>query len=123
MLQSPASDMRTPVGFSSGPWDVYEANQLSRDAKRSRVEARPINESSLSLRNMDDRGLLLDHGLNVAIDGSLVNVPRNRPSPPPMIYRPGSGNDYIWRGPITKGGQPVCYTRCIPIGEGLTIEL
>ncbi|KAI4371423.1 hypothetical protein MLD38_019662 [Melastoma candidum] len=124
MLQSPVHDIRTPLGFSSGPRDISEVNQLS---KRSRIEARPNNEPSLSWRNMDDRGLLLDHGINAADDGSLLNVPGNRLSPPPKRFRRGPGqgpdNDYIWRGPITKGGQPVCFARCIPIGEGLTAEL
>ncbi|XP_022734715.1 flowering time control protein FPA-like isoform X2 [Durio zibethinus] len=132
-----AQGFRHPMRQASGTWDVYDVNQLQRDAKRSRIEASfPIDDVSFPLRKIDDLGPGLDHsyGLGQVIvggaSGPFVNVQgKGRLSPVPgKVTAGGPGlacpdNDYIWRGIIAKGGTPVCQARCVPIGKGLETEL
>ncbi|KAE8663082.1 putative transcription factor PosF21-like [Hibiscus syriacus] len=91
-----AQGFRPSPRQASGSWDVYDANQFQRDAKRSRIE---------TVMPIDD--------LRPVIGGGHYGGPGVAPP----------DNDFIWRGIIAKGGTPVCHARCVPIGKGLDTEL
>ncbi|OMO68019.1 hypothetical protein CCACVL1_20129 [Corchorus capsularis] len=116
---------RPPIRQTSGSWDVYDANQFQRDAKRSRIDASlPVDDASFPLRKIDDLG-------PGPVIGSAVSGPfaKGRLSPVPVKGAAGglglarSDGDFIWRGIIAKGGTPVCHARCVPIGRGIETEL
>ncbi|KAK4781505.1 hypothetical protein SAY86_015607 [Trapa natans] len=132
---SPSTSVVLPsspsVRTSSG-WDVYEANQFQRDSKRSRIESSlPGHETSFPSRMIDERRLTTNHGYGHSVDGTALGISsnhgRNRASP--LLYRfspepvQESDDDFIWRGLIAKGGTPVCHARCIPVGDGLSLEI
>lgn len=128
----PLPSMSPSLRPMSGNWDVFDANQLQRESKRSRTE-----DPSFSFNQMDDRGLGLNQvrGVGLQVDAgdlrSLVNVQakNNRISPVDTritsvgATRGSPGLDYVWRGVIAKGGTPVCRVRCVPIGEGIGSEM
>ncbi|KAM7489701.1 hypothetical protein LguiB_027185 [Lonicera macranthoides] len=125
----PLPSMSPSIRPMSGNWDVFNANQLQRESKRSRTEDPPF-----SFNQIDDRGLGLNQvrGVGPQVDGvdlrPLVNVQakNNRISPVDTsggVTRGSPGLDYVWRGVIAKGGTPVCCARCVPIGEGIGSEI
>ncbi|WVZ01103.1 hypothetical protein V8G54_027172 [Vigna mungo] len=127
MLSSPMPGIRP----SSGPWDVLDTNQFSRDSKRSRIDdALLIGDASFPLRNNDDRGLRLEQpfAIDPIIDGG-GSGPKGHLGPVGTRITsgvPGSVQpdiDHIWRGVIAKGGTPVCRARCVPIGKGIGTEI
>ncbi|CAK9135242.1 unnamed protein product [Ilex paraguariensis] len=128
--------MRPPIRNSSGGWDVFDANQLLRESKRSRIDSTLAFEASIPLRKIDDRGLGLDQLYGLAPQGNggasapLANFKgKNRLSPvDARVTAAGTGqghpdHDFVWRGVIAKGGTPVCRARCVPIGEGIESEI
>ncbi|KAK4778458.1 hypothetical protein SAY86_005986 [Trapa natans] len=122
----------SPSVRTSSGCDVYEANQFQRDSKRSRIESSlPGHETPFPSRMIDDHRLGMNRSYGHALDGTGPGISSNhggnqasplvsRFSPEPVQE---SEDDYIWRGLIAKGGTPVCHARCIPIGEGLSIEI
>ena len=135
IFPSPSQVAKRPV--SSGAWDVFDANQLQRESKRSRMDTvLPAYDSAFPLKKMDDHGSGLDqlYGLGPQVDGS-PSGPFNNfqeknlygPAETRMTTRGmGQGypdHDYIWRGVIAKGGTPVCRARCVPVGEGIEFEM
>ncbi|XP_057460509.1 flowering time control protein FPA-like isoform X1 [Actinidia eriantha] len=135
IFPSPSQVAKRPV--SSGAWDVFDANQLQRESKRSRMDTvLPAYDSAFPLKKMDDHGSGLDqlYGLGPQVDGSpsgpFNNVQEKNlygPVETRMTTRGmGQGypdHDYIWRGVIAKGGTPVCRARCVPVGEGIEFEI
>ncbi|GMJ08471.1 hypothetical protein like AT2G43410 [Hibiscus trionum] len=112
-----AQGFRPSPRQASGSWDVYDANQFQRDAKRSRIEtAMPIDD----LRPVIAGGASGPF-VNVQGKGHLSPVPGKVTAGGPGPAPPD--NDFIWRGIIAKGGTPVCHARCVPIGKGLETEL
>lgn len=108
LLSSPATGARLPVRSASGAWDVLDVNNISRDSKRSRIDATLPN---------DDAPYGDIHGRGILGPGSTRITGGVHPS-----VQPGD-MDHIWRGLIAKGGSPVCHARCIPIGKGIGAEL
>ncbi|PKI36299.1 hypothetical protein CRG98_043325 [Punica granatum] len=130
----PASAMlpSSPSMRTSSGWDVYDGNQFQRDSKRSRIESSlPGDETSYPLRMIDDRRVGVDRSYCPAVDGIASGISsvhgRSRPSPLGSRFSPepvqDADDDYIWRGLIAKGGTPVCHARCVPVVEGLILEL
>ncbi|KAA8531427.1 hypothetical protein F0562_006220 [Nyssa sinensis] len=137
MLPSPLPGMKTPIRPVSGAWDVFDANQIQRDSKRSRIDAPlPVYDSSFPLKKKDDRGLGLEqlYGRPPQVDGGasgpLATVQgKNHLSPEDERFTAGVtvqghlDHDFIWRGVIAKGGTPVCHARCVAIGKGLESDI
>ncbi|CDP03488.1 unnamed protein product [Coffea canephora] len=135
LLSSPSASLNLPNRSASSAWDVYDASQLQRESKRSRVEGTlQAHNSSFSARITDDQGLGLDepYGLRTYAGSTdpLSNFEgRSHLSPVGMqISVGGLGKripepDYVWRGIIAKGGSLICHARCVPIGEGISSEI
>ncbi|KAM1037056.1 hypothetical protein FF1_031969 [Malus domestica] len=132
-VSSPVPGIRPPTRPASSAWDVLDANQFQKDAKRSRIDSPlSMDDPPYQFRNVDDHGLGFDssYGLGPVIDGGAsgpsMNVQgKNRLSPAGVRVSVGGPpeNDFIWRGTIAKGGTPVCHARCVPIGKGIRNEL
>lgn len=100
----------------STAWDMFD-DQLPGEFKRSRIDsALHVSSYPFPSTKMDDHDLesnqLYRHGSRVSED----------------VRTGGTGQgsldkDYIWRGLIAKGGNPVCRARCVPIGEGIDSEI
>ncbi|KAL3506760.1 hypothetical protein ACH5RR_032142 [Cinchona calisaya] len=133
LLSSPSASLNLPNRSVSGAWDIFDASQLQRESKRSRVD-RTLQTYDMSFppRRADEQGLGLDepYGLRTlsaaGFADSLSNFEgRNRLSPVDVqISASGLGKrlpepDYVWQGIIAKGGSPICRARCVPIGEGI----
>lgn len=136
-LCGPAPGIRQPMRPGSGSWDLYDANHLQRDPKRSRLD-NPLSMDNATFppRKIDESGLGLEQSYGVSPvtgRGVLSALPqvegRNYLSPVGARVSaagPGPGHvdsDCIWRGLIAKGGTPVCHARCVPIGKGIGTEL
>lgn len=116
VLPSPSLGTKRPIKPVSAPWDVID-DQLPDESKRSRIEAAlPVSNFSLPSMKMNDRDLqsnqLYKHGSRASHD----------------MHTGGTGQgylekDYVWRGLIAKGGNPVCCARCVPIGKGIESEI
>lgn len=111
MISSPSGGLAPPKR-SSSPWDIFDASQLQRESKRSRVDGNLSYDVSYPSKRIDDRGYLLDD-----------------PHHSPTDARVGAGlgsrhlnPDNVWHGVIAKGGSAICHARCVPI-EGIIPEM
>lgn len=112
IVSSPSAGFNVPNRSASGPWDVFDANQLQRESKRSRFEASLPSEQT----ELDEQ-----YGSHLVRSGGTSG----------SLARGGNGglgqrhaeSDCIWRGLIAKGGTPVCRARCVPVGEGLPADM
>ncbi|XP_022878924.1 flowering time control protein FPA-like isoform X1 [Olea europaea var. sylvestris] len=115
-VPSPSAVLKPSNRSSSDSWDVFDASQLQRESKRSRVDVPfPAYDTSFPLRKTerggpDDPYVMGKLGISGA-SGSLGRIPSNG------IGQRHTDSDYIWRGIIAKGGSPVCHARCVPMGE------
>ncbi|OMO58942.1 hypothetical protein CCACVL1_25230 [Corchorus capsularis] len=124
---------RPPIRQTSGSWDVYDANQFQRDAKRSRIDTSlPIDDASFPMRKIDDLGPGTDHSYWPGpVFGSAGSGPFAKGRLSPVLVKGTAGGlklahsdgDFIWRGIIARGGTPVYHARCVPIGRGIETEL
>ncbi|KAK9272412.1 hypothetical protein L1049_002784 [Liquidambar formosana] len=77
MLPSPAPGIRPPFRYVSGAWDVFDAKQFQKEAKRSRIRGSvPNDDDYLLLRKMDDWVLGMDqlYGLGIQFDGGCPSL-------------------------------------------------
>ncbi|CAJ1955536.1 unnamed protein product [Sphenostylis stenocarpa] len=127
MISSPMPGIRP----TSGPWDVLDTNQFSRDSKRSRIDdALLTSDAPFPLRNINDHGLRLEQpfGIDPITDGD-GSGPKSHLGPARARITSGVPSsvqpdiDHTWRGIIAKGGTPVCRARCVPIGKGIGTEI
>lgn len=136
LLSSPSASLNLTNRSASGAWDIFDASQLQRESKRSRVDGTLQAFDSFPPRRTDDQGLGLDesYGLRTLGNGGAADSlssfeGRNRLSPVDgQISASGQGRhlpepDYVWRGIIAKGGSPICRARCVPIGEGIGSDM
>ncbi|XP_052206411.1 flowering time control protein FPA [Diospyros lotus] len=138
ILPSPSQGAKRPIRPMSGAWDIFDASQLERESKRSKIETvLPAYGSPFSSKQMEDRGLSnLDrlYGLGAEVDGGISGTLANaqeksRFSPADFRMTTGGAGQghldrgHIWRGVIAKGGTPVCRARCVSIGEGIESEI
>lgn len=135
VISSPSQAVKPSIRPVSAAWDVFDASQLQRDSKRSRVGGLS-SLSDPSLENMDDHyfGLNQFHGhgqpVNGGIRGAAITVPGMN-SFSPVDSRLSTGgpvqghpeHDCIWRGVIAKGGQHVCRARCVPVEKEFEFEI
>lgn len=112
MISSPSGGLAPPKR-SSGPWDIFDASQLQRESKRSRVDGNlPAYDVPYPSKRIDDRGFPLDDPhLSPADARVAAGLGSRHPNP-----------DYVWKGVIAKGGSPICRARCVPI-EGIISEI
>ncbi|PIN04186.1 RNA-binding protein ELAV/HU (RRM superfamily) [Handroanthus impetiginosus] len=111
----PSASLNVPNRSASGAWDVFDANQLQRESKRSRIDsALPSHRENLA-------GLGEQHGLHsLSRAGAPISLTRGTTG---GLGQRHIESDCIWRGLIAKGGTPVCRARCVPIGEGLGVDI
>ncbi|XP_047330254.1 flowering time control protein FPA-like isoform X2 [Impatiens glandulifera] len=106
LLPTPQAGMKRPVRAGPG-WDVYDANQLPLESKRSRVEDDFMGrDSPFRSKKMEEPGMGLKRNYEIEIG-----------------RRGPVGPGFIWRGIIAKGGSPVCGARCVPVGKGIESDL
>ncbi|KAK2970927.1 hypothetical protein RJ640_021180 [Escallonia rubra] len=123
MLSSPSPGVKPSSRQISGTWDVFDASQLQREAKRSRTDGSLSAVDPSFPKSLDNSGLGLDQFFaRRPLGKNHVSSLETR------IPTGGTGQghpelDYIWRGVIAKGGSPVCRARCVPIGEGIESEI
>ncbi|KAL2530048.1 Flowering time control protein FPA [Forsythia ovata] len=116
-VPSPSAVLKPQNRSTSDSWDVFDASQLQRESKRSRVDVPfPAYDTSFPLKRTEDRGGSDDQYVMGKLgtggaSGSLGRVTTSG------LGQRHTENDYIWRGIIAKGGSPVCHARCVPIGE------
>lgn len=107
---SPSASFSVPNRSTSGAWDVFDANQLQRESKKSRFDA------ALPPERTENQGLDEQYGLHTlssaGASGSLTRASTG-------LGQRRAESDCIWRGLIAKGGTPVCRARCVPVGDGL----
>lgn len=130
LLPSPALPGR--ASYKTSGWDVLDPNQLPRESKRSRIDGPTSFHDPLTVGKGDDYIASGDQHYSSGpqfIGGPLARAQIDSGLSPPDTGIP-KGNvmghaseDYIWRGVIAKGGNPVCHARCIPMGNGLEFEL
>lgn len=116
VVSSPSAGVNVSNRSASGAWDVFDANQLQRESKRSRFEAALPPERTENQGGLDEQ-----YGLNLLRSGGASG----------SLTRGTTGglgqrhveSDCIWRGLIAKGGTPVCRARCVPVGEGLAADM
>lgn len=113
VLSSPSPGMKR---HGSAPWDVLD-DQVPGEYKRSRIDATfPISSNPFRPTKTDDHDLDLDalyrRGSRASQDVHTGGTSQD-----------SLDKDYIWRGLIAKGGNPVCRARCVPIGEGIDSEI
>ncbi|XP_021752642.1 flowering time control protein FPA-like [Chenopodium quinoa] len=103
LLPPPSFPGRT--SYKTSGWDVLDPNQLPREPKRSRIGG-PTGKGDEYIAS--DQPYTAGPAGMVAAKGNVIGR---------------ASEDYIWRGVIAKGGNPVCHARCIPMGNGLECEL
>ncbi|KAL8479520.1 hypothetical protein ACS0TY_026425 [Phlomoides rotata] len=112
IVSSPSAGFNVPNRSASGPWDVFDTNQLQRESKRLRFEAALPSERT----ELDDQ-----YGPHIVrsgeTSGSLARGINGG------LGQRHAESDCIWRGLIAKGGTPVCRARCVPVGEGLAADI
>lgn len=106
-LPSPAPRTRLPVKSNRGSWEGYDPTQMDREPKRTRRDG---SVDAFPSMGVDDRVTGFDRSYG-------------RGSVAARSGRGFPGSDFMWRGIIAKGGTPVCYARCVPIGKGIETEL
>ncbi|KAL6582273.1 hypothetical protein OROMI_006287 [Orobanche minor] len=112
LVSSPSSGFNVPNRSVSGARDVFDANQLQRESKRSKFDVALPPERT---ENQGDQYRL--HSLrNGGASGSLTRGTTG-------LGQRHAESDCIWRGLIAKGGTPVCRARCVPLGEGLGTDI
>ncbi|CAO2821827.1 unnamed protein product [Amaranthus hypochondriacus] len=130
LLPSPPLSSRTSHKRSG--WDVLDPNQLPRESKRSRLEGPTLLSDPLKLGKSDEYIECVDPPYSTGPEFTGGSLPRPQVDRGLSQFDMGvaKGNvmgrasgDYIWRGVISKGGNPVCHARCIPMGKGLECEL
>ncbi|CAA3013357.1 flowering time control FPA [Olea europaea subsp. europaea] len=115
-VPSPSAVLKPSNRSTSDSWDVFDASQLQRESKRSRVDVPlPAYDASFPLKRTerggsDDQYVMGKLSAGGA-SGSSVRVTTSG------LGQRHTESDYIWRGIIAKGGSPVCHARCVPIGE------
>ncbi|XP_021863405.1 flowering time control protein FPA [Spinacia oleracea] len=97
LLPPPAYPGR--ASYKTTGWDVLDPNQPRRESKRSRIGDEYIASDQSYSSGPPDMGAAKGNAMGRASE------------------------DYIWRGVIAKGGNPVCHARCIPMGKGLECEV
>ncbi|GAB4825448.1 hypothetical protein Ancab_008321 [Ancistrocladus abbreviatus] len=133
LLPSPVISGGPPHKTMASGWDVYDANQIPRELKRSRVDGSIINNpASAQAREDYVMGSGQPYGVQQLEGGVLGTSAKvfgnNRFSPADLTVGKGRieariDKECIWRGVIAKGGTPVCNARCIPIGQGIEFGL
>lgn len=135
-LSPSAAGLLPPPAFSGRSykttgWDVLDPNQFPRESKRSRIGG-PTSFHDPLTTGKGDEYIASDQPYSAGsqfIGGSLARAQGDYGlSPPDMGGAKGNvmgraSEDFIWRGVIAKGGNPVCHARCIPMGKGLECEL
>ncbi|KAL7145503.1 hypothetical protein ABFS83_07G088900 [Erythranthe nasuta] len=91
---------------SASSWDVFDSNHLQRESKRSRFDA------ALLPQRTENQGLDEQYGPRSLTRGASGGLGQRHVE-----------SDCIWRGLIAKGGTPVCRARCVPVGDGLDVEI
>lgn len=125
LLPSPAPGR---ASHKTSGWDVLDPNHLPRESKRSRIGAPDPHiagkgdEYNASMGRTYSTGPQFTGGpfARAQADSGLsfqdMSVAKGN-----VMGR--ASEDYIWRGVIAKGGNPVCHARCIPMGKGLECEM
>ncbi|CAI9108698.1 OLC1v1008369C1 [Oldenlandia corymbosa var. corymbosa] len=111
LLSSPSGGRNPSNRSASGVWDIFDASQLQRESKRTRV---------------DDQGVGFDESYRLragSADARSGYEGRNRVSPINAPAKRLSDPGYVWRGVLARGGSPVCRARCVPVGKGIEFEI
>ncbi|CAO2838198.1 unnamed protein product [Amaranthus hypochondriacus] len=122
LLPSPILPGR--ASHKTSGWEVLDPNQLPRESKRSRIEGVTSFQGPTIVGKGGECNGSTDEPYSA---GQFMNAPLSRLQVDNGLSLGNvmgrSSGDHIWHGVISKGGNPVCHARCVPMGKGLEFEL